>query len=189
MQPVIGPGYWVIDEGLNGRTTARDDAAAPNRNGLALLLPIPETHHPLDLVIVMLGTNDLKRRFDASPVDIAASAGELIDVIGQSRFGRCGAAPAVLLICPPPLGRLRQFAHEFEGGREKSRLLAEEFRKVADARSCAYLDAGEHVSGSDMDGVHLDRAAHSNLGKAVAAQLTATFSDRFPSSIQLTEPL
>ena len=186
LQDELGPGFWVIDEGLNGRTTVRDDVE-PFRNGLALLLPNLETHHPLDLVIVMLGTNDLKRRFDASPADIAASAGELVDAIGQSSFGRHGAAPEVLLICPPPLGRLRQFAHDFEGGREKSRRLGKEFREIADARSCAYLDAGEHVSGSDTDGVHLNRAAHSNLGKAVAAQVTVTFSDRaFPSNPRLS---
>ena len=79
LQHELGPGYWIIDEGLNGRTTTRDDDAEPYRNGLAFLLPTLETHHPLDLVIVMLGTNDLKRRFDASPADIAAGAGELVD--------------------------------------------------------------------------------------------------------------
>src|SRR5262245_33726268 len=64
LQDELGPDYWIVEEGLNGRTTTRDDEAAPDRNGLTLLLPVLEAHHPLDLVVVMLGTNDLKERFD-----------------------------------------------------------------------------------------------------------------------------
>jgi lysophospholipase L1-like esterase len=171
LQDELGPGYRIIDEGLNGRTTTRDDDAEPYRNGLAFLLPTLETHHPLDLVIVMLGTNDLKRRFDASPADIAAGAGELVDVIRNSPFGPKGRAPEVLLICPPPIRHLRRFADDFAGAVEKSLQLVSEFRGIADERSCALLDAGEYASGSDTDGVHLDRAAHSSLGKAVAARV------------------
>ena len=176
LQGELGSDYWVIEEGLNGRTTNRDDQFEPYRNGLELLLPTLETHHPLDLVIVMLGTNDLKRRFDASPADIAAGAGELVDDIRGSRFGRNGTAPDVLLISPPPMGRLRQFADDFEGAFEKSRQLALEFRKIADARACDVLDAGEYASGSDTDGVHLDRAAHASLGRAIAARVIALLS-------------
>lgn len=168
LQDELGPGYWVIDEGLNGRTTTRDDELEPNRNGLTLLLPILEAHHPLDVVIVMLGTNDLKRRFDASPADIATGAGEIVDTVRQSGFGPNGGSPEILLVCPPPLGPLRQFANDFEGAFEKSRLLAPEFRKVVNRHSCAFLDAGEYVTGSDADGVHLDRGAHAALGRALA---------------------
>jgi lysophospholipase L1-like esterase len=168
LQDELGSDYWIIEEGLNGRTTTRDDDAEPYRNGLALLLPTLETHHPLDLVIVMLGTNDLKRRFDASPSDIAVSAGELVSVIRASPFGANGDAPEVLLVCPPLIGRLRQFAADFDAAFEKSRLLGAEFRRVADERRCAFLDAGSLVSGSDADGVHLDRGSHSIIGKAVA---------------------
>jgi lysophospholipase L1-like esterase len=166
LQSELGPGYWIIDEGLNGRTTTRDDDAEPYRNGLAFLLPTLETHHPLDLVVVMLGTNDLKQRFDASPAEIAAGAGALVDAIRKSPFGPNGGAPAVLLISPPRIGCLQQFAADFESGFEKSQLLEPEFRRVAEARGCAFLDA--RVTGSDTDGVHLDREAHASLGTAVA---------------------
>lgn len=175
LQDELGPGFCVIDEGLNGRTTTRDDDAEPYRSGLAFLLPTLETHHPLDLVIVMLGLNDLKRRFDASPADVASGAGEIVDAIRESGFGPDGGQPAVLLVCPPPIGRLRRFASDFEGAFEKSRLLAPRFREIADLHRCAFLDAGEHVSGSDTDGVHLDRAAHGVLGRAVAAAVTTIF--------------
>jgi lysophospholipase L1-like esterase len=70
----LGDGHWVVEEGLNGRTTVWDDALEPHRNGRDLLLPSLLTHQPVDLVIVMLGTNDLKRRFGLGARDIAAGA-------------------------------------------------------------------------------------------------------------------
>jgi hypothetical protein len=74
----------------------------------------------------------------------------------------------VLLVCPPPLGRVGQFEVEFRGAEETSRALAGEYARVAAARSCAVLDAGAHASASDIDGIHLDRAAHAALGVAIA---------------------
>lgn len=168
LQDELGPDYWVIEEGLNGRTTTRDDDAEPYRNGLTFLLPTLEAHYPLDLVVVMLGTNDLKERFAASPAEIAHGAGQLVRTIRKSGFGRDGRSPQVVLVSPPLIGRLRQFATEFEGAYVKSLLLGDAFRDIAVAESCAFLDAGQHVSGSDRDGVHLERESHATLGNAVA---------------------
>ena len=72
----LGTGYRVVEEGLNGRTTRWDDPIEAGRNGLTFLQPCLESHLPLDLVIVMLGTNDLKQRFGLSASDIAQSAAE-----------------------------------------------------------------------------------------------------------------
>lgn len=173
LQHELGSSCWVIDEGLNGRTTTRDDALEPYRNGLTFLLPTLESHHPLDLVVLMLGTNDLKRRFDAAPAEIADGVGELVDVICTSGCGPNRGSPKALIVCPPPLGHLPQLSQDFAGAEQKSLRLAPEFRRVAGSRGCAFLDAGLHVSGSDTDGVHLDSAAHTALGKAVAAQVKA----------------
>jgi lysophospholipase L1-like esterase len=177
LQDELGTDYWIIEEGLNGRTTTRDDEVEPYRNGLSLLSPTLEAHHPLDLVVVMLGTNDLKARFAVSPADIAHGAGELVRAIRGSAFGLDGQSPQVVLVSPPLIGRLRQFATEFEGASVRSRLLASAFQRIAEAESCAFLDAGQHVSGSDTDGVHLDRESHSILGKAVAIVVRQTLVD------------
>jgi lysophospholipase L1-like esterase len=167
LQDELGPDYWIIEEGLNGRTTTRDDTE-PYRNGLTFLLPTLEAHHPLDLVVVMLGTNDLKERFAASPAEIAHGAGQLVRAIRKSGFGPDGRSPQVVLVSPPLIGRLRQSDTEFEGAYVKSLLLGDAFRDIAEAESCAFLDAGQHVSGSDSDGVHLERESHATLGNAVA---------------------
>ncbi len=73
----LGSDYHVIEEGLGGRTTVWDDPIMESRNGRDYLLPCLWSHKPLDLVIIMLGTNDLKDRFSLTPFDIAAGAGAL----------------------------------------------------------------------------------------------------------------
>lgn len=164
----LGPGYWVVEEGLNGRTTVWDDGLEPHRNGMELLMPALLSHWPIDVVVIMLGTNDLKRRIGVSAAEIAEGAGTLVDVVRTSGCGANGGVPEVVLVCPPPLGRVPQSQADFAGGWEKSRELAAAYDDVARRRSCGLVDAGAHISTSDVDGVHLDREAHAVLGSVVA---------------------
>lgn len=173
----LGPGWWVVEEGLNGRTTVWEDALEPYRNGLEYLRPTLLSHQPLDVVVVMLGTNDLKHRFGVSAREIAEGARLLVDAVLASGCGPDGAAPRVLLVCPPPLGRLDELADQFEGGAGKSRELAEHYAAAAQVRSCAFLDAGAHIASSDVDGVHLEADAHARLGKAVASAVLDCVGD------------
>jgi lysophospholipase L1-like esterase len=167
----LGDGYWVVEAGLSGRTTVWDDPLELHRNGRELLLPTLLTHQPLDLVIVMLGTNDLKHRINASAAEIAAGAGMLTDIVAASGCGPVGRAPETLLVCPPPIAEVDQFDDEFEGGAEKSRQLAGHFAAIAEQRSCAFLDAGSVISSSDVDGIHLEASEHERLGLVVAEQV------------------
>ena len=96
----LGDGHWVVEEGLSGRTTVWDDPLEPHRNGRTLLPPTLLTHQPLDLVIVMLGTNDLKHRLNASAAEIATGAGMLVDIVAASGCGPDGRSPQTLLVCP-----------------------------------------------------------------------------------------
>jgi lysophospholipase L1-like esterase len=164
----LGDGYWIVEEGLNGRTTVWDDPLEPFRSGKELLVPCLMTHQPIDLVIVMLGTNDLKARFGVGARDIAAGGGLLLDIVRASDCGPGESPPHVLLVCPPPVGRLGLFAEEFAGAVERSRDLARQYAAVADARSCPWIDAGAHVRSSDTDGIHLDAPDHEQLGVVVA---------------------
>jgi lysophospholipase L1-like esterase len=167
----LGDGFVVVEEGLNGRTTVWDDPLEPFRSGKELLVPCLLTHQPIDLVVVMLGTNDLKGRFGVGARDIAAGAGVLLDLVGASDCGPGGSPPQALLVCPPPLGRLGLLAEEFAGAAERSRDLARHFATFADARSCPWVDAGAHIRSSDDDGIHLDAPAHERLGVVVAQQV------------------
>lgn len=172
LRTALGAGHSVVEEGLGGRTTVWDDPVeGEHRNGRRYLLPCLLSHRPLDLVILLLGTNDLKHRFGLSAADIAAGAGALVDLVRTSGAGRAAGAPAVLLVCPPPLGRLDLFAAMFEGATAKSLRLAHEYEAIARERSCAFLDAGQLISSSDVDGIHFDVAAQQALGAAIACRV------------------
>jgi lysophospholipase L1-like esterase len=166
----LGAGYEVIEEGLNGRTTVWEDPIEGYKNGYSYLIPCLETHRPLDLVIIMLGTNDLKKRFNVSASDIAQSAGVLVSVVMNSQAGWNAAAPRVLLVAPPPVATLTGFAEMFEGAEPKSLKLGAYYREVAEELGCGFVYAGEVIRSSEVDGIHFDPEQHAKLGKALAAK-------------------
>ena len=171
LQAELGSGFQVIEEGLNGRTTVWEDPIEGDKMGKRHLPLILESHAPLDLVVMMLGTNDLKKRFSAHAWDIAQGAGVLMDMIAASKAGKAGAGPPVLLIAPPPLGKLSTWEGMFEGGAEKSRELGRHYREAARLRGCHFLDAAEVIRSSDLDGIHLEEKEHRALGQAVAREV------------------
>ena len=165
----LGEGYLVIEEGLNGRTTVWDDPIEGYKNGKEYLIPCLETHKPIDLVVIMLGTNDLKMRFSVSAFDIANGAGVLVDVVQKSATGPGDNAPQVLLLAPPPVARLTDFAEMFSGAEEKAERFAAHYRRVAQEKGCAFLDTGKVIVSSNLDGIHFEPGEHQKLGVAVAA--------------------
>jgi lysophospholipase L1-like esterase len=176
MQHKLGPAYAVIEEGLNGRTTVFDDPIdGSHKNGLTCFLPCLESHAPLDLVIIMLGSNDLKSRYGLTPYDIAAGAGRLVRVVSGDVRGQNGRKPEVLLVCPCQIGPLDLFSDVFAGGSAKSEQLSSHYRKVAETNGCHYLNAGNHVVSSSIDGLHMDVAGHHALGVAMAGKVRALF--------------
>ena len=170
------PDWEVIEEGHPGRTTVHDDPVEGNhRNGLTVLPALLESHRPLDVVAVMLGTNDLKERFSVNATDIAHSLERLARLILASGAGPGQGAPGVLLICPPPIVEVGCLAGMFAGGAAKSQGLAAEVRKAAARVGVPFLDAGEVVAVSPIDGIHYDAAANPALAGAVAAAIKAHF--------------
>ena len=167
----LGEGYLIIEEGLNGRTTVWDDPIEGHKNGRRYLPPCLETHKPLDLVIILLGTNDLKMRFSVPAFDIANGAGVLVDIVQKSATGPGDGAPKVLLLAPPPVARLTDFREMFQGAKEKSALFSAHYRRVAREKGCAYLDTSKVIVSSDLDGIHFEQGEHRKLGMAVAARV------------------
>jgi lysophospholipase L1-like esterase len=173
LRNTLGADYHIVEEGLNGRTTVWDDPIEGYKNGRAYLIPCLETNRPFDLITIMLGTNDLKKRFSLSAHDIALGAGVLVNEVMRSSVGRDGKAPHVLLIAPPPVARLTYFAEMFEGAEAKSRKLGEHYARVAIEQGCAFLDAGSVIVSSDLDGIHFEAGEHRKLGLAVADKVRA----------------
>jgi lysophospholipase L1-like esterase len=171
----LGPDCEVIEEGLNGRTTVWDDPIEGYKNGKEQLLPILTSHKPIDLVTIMLGTNDLKRRFDLGAFDIASGAGVLVEMVQKTDCGPGGRAPQVLLMAPPPVAKLTEFDEMFEGAFEKSRQFGRHYQRVAEERGCAFLDTAGLIVSSDRDGIHFEVGEHKKLGLAVAARIRELF--------------
>lgn len=170
LQRELGGDYHVVEEGLGGRTTVVDDPLLPHRSGLAYLAPCLESHAPLDLVIVMLGTNDISYSW-VTAAAAAEGAGVLAHLVRRSEAGPGGGAPYVLLVCPPPVGPITESADLYAGAEQKSRELPREFARVAAAVGCAWLDAGGVVATSPLDGWHLEADAHEKLGAALVLRV------------------
>jgi lysophospholipase L1-like esterase len=166
--PPENPAFWVVEEGQNGRTSCREDPVEGDRNGLRQLLPILESHKPLDVVAVMLGTNDLKPRFSPEPYDIARGTQRVVTAIQDSRTGPGNTSPQVIMICPPPAVESPVFKHIFGNPVELSKKLSPLYRRLAEESGALFLDAGKHIQSSAADGIHLDREAHRRLAEAVA---------------------
>jgi lysophospholipase L1-like esterase len=164
----LGEGYYVIEEGHCGRTTVFDDPIEGERNGRKYLEPCIESHSPINLVIILLGTNDLKSRFSATAQDIANGAGSLVKLIQRSNCGPDWKAPKVLLMAPPPIYEVGNFAGVFIGGAEKSKKLSYHYKNVAKQLQCYFLDTSEIIECSMLDGIHFEVQEHKKLGIAAA---------------------
>ncbi len=164
------PEWWVVEEGQGGRTSCREDEVEGDKNGLRQLIPILESHKPIDIVAVMLGTNDLKLRFNPTAFDIARGVQEVAKTIKKTDTGPNYAAPKVLVICPPATRKsnVPVLENMFGDTVELSKKLPPLYRALAIECGAAFLDAGQYIESSAVDGIHLDAENHRKLAEAVA---------------------
>ena len=168
----LGIGWRLIEEGHPGRTTVHPDPIeGPHRNGLMVLPAILESHRPIDIVVVMLGTNDLKARFSVTAFDIAAGVEKLVATIRTNGCGPDGGAPDILVVAPPPIMETGVLAEMFRDGARKSHQLAAEYAAMADRMAVEFMDAGTVIESDPVDGIHLTAQAHAALGRAIADKL------------------
>lgn len=168
----LGPGFRVLEDGYCGRTTVFDDPVVPGRRGIVALASALESQRPLGLVIIMLGTNDLKTMFSAPAESISRGAAKLVELVAASpSAGAGGKAPRILLVAPPPILEAGSFAEVFEGGAAKSRLLPAKLAAVAEAHAVDFFDAGLVAATNPLDGIHLGLESHEKLGLAMAARV------------------
>lgn len=177
---LLGSGYLVREEGLSGRTTSFDDPLFEGLNGVTFLHPCMMTHEPLDLLIIMLGTNDTKERFGVSPACIGLGLKRLI---AKAKATECwsGGVPNILVVTPQNIGReyidTACGATMGKGCAQKSEMLAEQFRLIADSMGCSYLDANKLVTAgpNQVDFMHLSEAGHGQLAAGLANYILGMF--------------
>jgi len=167
LQAELGSEYRVIEEGLSGRTTVLDNPLEPYRNGREYLLPCLQSHQPLDLVVIFLGTNDLGDRYTLPPLDIARGAAQLALLAQRSEAGPGYGAPATLLCSLPQIGDTSSIVDTFSGAVAKAADLLRCFRIAADEVGAPLVDLSP-VAYDDADGVHLNAGGHRAVALAVA---------------------
>lgn len=162
----LGADWRVIEEGLPARTTVHDDPIdGHHKNGLSYLRPCLESQLPVDVLLLMLGTNDLKARLSVTPADIASALQVLLEEIKRCNAGPDGATPRLIVMAPAPIEEVGFLGEIFVGGAAKSRELAARYRQVAEAQGAAFVDAGEIIQVSPVDGVHFEADQHRRLGE------------------------
>lgn len=162
------PGVEVIAEGLGGRTTVFDDHAGPcDRNGARALPVLLVSHAPLDLVILMLGTNDLKPALCGVAEGAHLGMRRLVEITRHFPWRAGARPPAILIVAPPPCVATASGAPAQGRSIAESRRLAGLYAKAAAELGTGFFDAGSVAAASPVDGVHLDRAATEAIGRAL----------------------
>ncbi len=159
----------VIEDCLNGRRTVWDDPFKPGRNGLVGFAQRIEIHSPLELVIIMLGTNDFQSMHEHNAWQSSQGILALVSAVRTAPIEPGMPVPRVLVVVPPAIQTPKgPIAPKFEGGERKCVGLADAYRKVCEDMDCNFFDAGSVITSSNVDGVHLDLEQHLALGNAMA---------------------
>ena len=181
LQKHLGDEYLVLEEGLSGRTTVFEDALHESMSGLDVIYSTLMSHEPVDLLVIMLGTNDTKERFG---VNAAAIGIGLQRLIMKAHAIPCWGThkPKILIVAPPWIGE-GLYTNEAAGGPmgagcpERSRGLAKYFKQAADLLGCEFMDAEGVAEFNQVDYMHLTRKGHAQLAAALAEKIGAIFGD------------
>jgi lysophospholipase L1-like esterase len=168
LQNLLGEPYYVIEEGMNGRSTAWDEPFRDGRNARTTLLSTLESHAPLTLVILMLGTNDLKHHLNVSAHESSRGIAALMQIIQKSGTGPDKSPPRVLVVAPPQFGKLSELmTHHFDGSVEKSADLPRYYGQACVELGCNFFNTNDVVT-VGVDGIHLNSAGHRKLAETLA---------------------
>ena len=171
LEKLLGEEYLVLEEGLSGRTTVFSDPLHEAMPALDVAYPILMSHEPVDLLVIMLGTNDTKERFCVNPACIARGLERLVD---KCKCIPCWGdhKPNILLIAPPHIGEKMEQSEVMPamglGCAAKSRELAKHYAVVAQNQGCAFLDAEGVAEFNEVDYMHLTKKGHAQLAAKLA---------------------
>jgi|SRR5262245_25879202 len=168
----------IIEDCLNGRRTAWEDPYKPGRNACAGIEQCIETHSPLRLVILMLGTNDFQSVHQNNAWHSAQGLAAVMRAIRRAPIEPGMPRPEILVVAPPsvraPSGPI---APKFLGAGSRCAGMSEAYARVASEESCRFFDAAAVTTSSVVDGVHLDADQHAALASALADTVESLLDD------------
>lgn len=177
LQKQLGDSYYIIEEGLGGRTTDLDhyNPEKPSRNGFTYFKACLDSHLPLDIIVIMLGTNDLKVTYNRSVEDIADALRQYPVHIREYCTRHNLKIPKIILVSPPLVDEYAPGFSEslptpgvYDGASQKSQQLAEPIKRLAAEMDCIFLDAAPITKTGD-DGCHIDIESHKNLAGSLTS--------------------
>jgi len=174
LQKVLGEEFRVIEEGLNGRTTVHNETDRPFRSGVTFLPVVLESHSPLDLIIIMLGTNDLKTKYNSTAFEISQNIKTLCEVAIKCDYNENAQ---ILLVSPTHITETNNIEdNDFLGAIEKSHSLTSYYKKIADDLNLYFYDATKSIQTSSLDGVHWTVKQHRRIGLDLAKTVQKIFT-------------
>lgn len=177
LQESLGESYYVIEEGLNGRSTVFDEPFRDGRNARNTIMAVLESHAPLDLLIIMLGTNDLKHHLNASAHESARGISALLQIAINSATSIDKGSPKILVIAPPRFGNMSELmADHFKDAMARSAELPAQYEQSCTQFDCSFIDCNQVVTVAE-DGIHLDAHGHRKLALALAPIVKALIGD------------
>ena len=163
-------GYRVIEEGLCGRTSVFEDAVRKGRKGIDWLPILLETHSPIDIVVIMLGTNDCKTYYHADAERIASGVEALVEIVQEYD-------PNIEVIVSSPIALgdgvwEDGYDPEFDASSvEVSRKLPAAYRVMANRKGVHYLAASDYAQASMVDREHMDEEGHRRYAQGIANRI------------------
>lgn len=168
---LLGPEYYVIEEGLPGRTTVFDDGTAPFKKGSDYIVPCMQTHAPIDLLVIMLGTNDVKCLFAPSKLSVGLAMEEFLKIVRNPALWDGRQAGRILLVAPPPIGEHIETSTYYGIYSRESVKVSGEFARIyggiARLYGCDFLNAGDYIESSPCDSIHFSKESHRKLAEAM----------------------
>jgi len=168
MASILGADYYIIEDGLNGRTVLNLSPVDREANGIAHINAVIENYIPLDIVILCLGTNDVFIGDEVPAAIITEGMSEIIDVIRNCHVMENLKLPEIIITSPPSYNTEVEGSDYFQLQINKLKSLPEFYLNLAIQKNCLFFNAGEHVKGSHIDGSHLEAESHIILGRKMA---------------------
>ena len=165
---ILGKGYTIIEDGLNGRTVLNFSPVNKEANGIEWINSVITDYIPLDIAVISLGINDVFIGGEVTLQQISNGVGEIIDIIRNSHSSGGYKIPEIIIMAPPEFNTGIEGVQFFELQINKLKALPETYRELSSKKNCLFFKASDYVKGSINDGSHLDSESHVLLGKKTA---------------------
>jgi lysophospholipase L1-like esterase len=158
----LGIGFEVIEAGQPNRTLVNNPPFSGDKSGVKYLKPYLEAQ-PLDVIIIQLGTNDLKARFALSAIEIGKALEEL--ALAIKAFYQCKTLPKIIIVSPPRVHEVGSYKSIYAGASKKAEQLSIEYKAVSDRQECVFIDGFTLIDACESEGVHWPFKEHKRFAK------------------------